>query len=98
MALTNIFSETATETTASSIDRSTGVMGRAMQTPKNSSYLDRVVVDNIVPMYAYRTYLWDAGTYTTWWNAIAAFSMDQRQTFTEQVRTNAIAIRSRWTY
>ena len=98
MALTNVFSETATEETASSIDRSTGVMGRAIQTPKNTSYLDRVVVDNTVAMYAYRTYLWDAGNYTTWWNSISAFSMDQRQTFTEQVRTNAISVRNRWSY
>lgn len=98
MALNNLFSETATESTAGSVDRNTGVMGRGMQTPKTSGYLDRVIVDNTVATYVYRTYLWDTGNYTTWWNPVAAVTMDQRQTFTEQVRTNAIAVRNRWSY
>lgn len=98
MALNNLFSETATESTASSVDRSTGQLSRAPQTPKTTNYLDRVIVDNTVGIYNYRTYLWDTGNYTTWWNPIAAVTMDQRQTFTEQVRTNAIAVRNRWSY
>ena len=96
MALTNLFDGVATENTAGSIDRNAGISGRAIQTPKTSGYLDRVVVDNTVGTYVYRTYLWDGGAYTTWWNQISAFSVDQRQIYSEQVRTNAISCRNRW--
>ena len=96
MALTNLFENIATEDTAGSIDRNTGIISRAGQSPKNASFVPRVVVDNTLGVYNYRTYMWDTGTYVGWWNGVAAFTVDQRQTLTEQTRTNAISCRTRW--
>ena len=96
MALTNILASTATEDTAGSIDRNTGISSRAGQNPKNVNYTPRVVIDNTLAVYNYRTYMWDTGVYTAWWNGVAAFTVDQRQTLTEQTRTNAISCRTRW--
>ena len=96
MALTNLFDNIATEDSAGSIDRNTGITSRAGQNPKNINYTPRVVIDNTLAVYNYRTYMWDTGGYTVWWNGVAAFTVDQRQTLTEQTRTNAIACRTRW--
>lgn len=96
MALTNLFENIATEDSAGSIDRNTGISGRAGPQPKTPGYVQRVNVDNTVGVFNYRTYMWDTGNYTTWWNGIAAFTVDQRQTLTEQTRTNAISCRTRW--
>lgn len=96
MALTNLFDNIATEDSAGSIDRNIGITSRAGQDPKNTNFIPRVVVDNTLGVYNYRTYLWDTGTYTTWWNGVAAFTVDQRQIITEQTRMNAISTRTRW--
>lgn len=99
MALTNVFTGLPTEESSGSVDRNTGIVARQYPLPRNAAFVPRTVIDNTVVAYSYRTYMWDTGNYTGPWNGIAAFSVDQRQTLTEQTRTNAIATRdNRWQF
>jgi hypothetical protein len=96
MALRNAFEELATENSLIDLVRSNQRgANRAARTVGNA---DRVSVENVVTSYCYRTYLWDAGTYNTWWATTSVMTVDARQQLSETTRTTSILNRQRWTY
>lgn len=96
MTLKNAFENVATDETLVDLVRANQRgSNRSARTIQNA---DRVSIENTVGMYVYRTYLWDAGTYTTWWNVATINTVDQRQQLSETTRTSSILYRQRWTY
>lgn len=96
MALTNIFENVATENTLIDLVRANQRgSNRSARTIANA---DRVNVENVVTAYNYRSYLWDAGSYATWWASHSTNNVDSRQQLLETTRTNAIFYRQRWSF